>query len=366
MTSSKNISWFHCGQCGSLFQSAAGAFGHRCSECGQNPSPVVALPQRNVSDTPKRTRLGTSEKPRARDKKPSYSLLTKLVVICATLIFLIFLKVVTLLNEDPPRSDDPTIGESQVSDVNAEKSATLLNQGMPACNRAISQFISSGTPEGRNQYVLAPVATAARMAEFYKLNPLLSLDASTLSQTRAAVLHLPSGDAIEANFSSKEGLQLDSVFVKENGEWRLDWDHFARYSTHPWPLFLAGGGDAHGEFRLLARRRLAEEMKDADAISIVFYAPHLGHPSELGSHSPEFLVPRDSKNGRLLEAAFKLEKAGKRAFGVELASNEPEGIIRVRVKVRRVDENDERHFELEEVVACHWYSTDEPGLEVSD
>jgi hypothetical protein len=159
---------------------------------------------------------------------------------------------------------------------------------------------------------------------------------------------------------------LDAVFINENGEWRLDWDHFVRYSKHPWPLFLAGGGSTQGEFRLLARQRLADDRKNADTLSLVFYTPQLGRPSDLGSKSPEFLVKRDSKNGRLLEAAFNLEKSGKRAFGVNLPSNDPEGIIRVRVKVRRVDENDERHFVLEDVVACHWYSIDEPGMEVSD
>ena len=204
------------------------------------------------------------------------------------------------------------------------------------------------------------------MADFYKLNPLLSIDPKTLNITQRAVVHLSTGNAVELNSTSTDGLQLNAVFLQEKGEWRLDWDHFVRYSKHPWPLFLAGGGEVQGEFRLLARRRLADDPKHSDTISLVFYAPRLGKPLELGSKSPEFLVARDSKNGRLLEAAFNLEKSGKRAFGVNLPSNDPEGIIRVRVKVRRVEENDERHFVLEDVVACHWYSVDEPGMEVSD
>lgn len=33
---------------------------------------------------------------------------------------------------------------------------------------------------------------------------------------------------------------------------------------------------------------------------------------------------------------------------------EPDGFIRVRVKVRREDTEEGRRFHLEEVAACHW------------
>ena len=111
---------------------------------------------------------------------------------------------------------------------------------------------------------------------------------------------------------------------------------------------------------------MPEERKNEDTISIVLYAPRFGSLTETGSQSPEFLIKRDSEDGRLLEAAFKLEKKGERVFGVKLSSTNPEGLIRVRVKIRRVEQNRERHFELQKVVACHWYSIDDAGLKPTE
>lgn len=366
--SEKNISWFHCGLCGSLFQSTPKALYYRCSACGHNPSPVVKpkVTRPENTNSAKRRKSTTEWKSDPSKKKLSYRQVGILVIFCLAVMLITVIKIMTVFSDEAIQSQNTQSSETKTRDATEELDQTLLNEAVPRCNLTISGFLASGTPEGCNQYVSAPVTTAGRMADFYKLNPLLSIDPKALNLTRSAVLHMPAGNAIELNFGLNDDLQLDAVFINENGEWRLDWDHFVRYSKHPWPLFLAGGGSTQGEFRLLARQRLADDRKNADTLSLVFYTPQLGRPSDLGSKSPEFLVKRDSKNGRLLEAAFNLEKSGKRAFGVNLPSNDPEGIIRVRVKVRRVDENDERHFVLEDVVACHWYSIDEPGMEVSD
>jgi hypothetical protein len=258
-----------------------------------------------------------------------------------------------------------------VSEVSAkaivpEADVILLNEAGPLCNQTFSGFLNAGTPEQQNQFVLRPITTAARMARFFSLNPLVITDPRKLALSRHAVLHLPGRRAIETHWNSADGRQLDAVFIEENGEWRLDWDHYVRFGEYPWPLFLAGSGPEQAEFRLLTRERLADERKNADTISIVFHAPRFGSNTEMGAKSPEFLVKRDSKNGRLLDAAFKLEKAGKRVFGVNLPSATPEGFIRVRVKVCRVEEAGGSRFELEDVLACHWYSHDAPGVEIPE
>jgi hypothetical protein len=243
-----------------------------------------------------------------------------------------------------------------------QEEAALLTEASPLANQEFTGFLTAGTPEARNQFVFNPITTASRMARFYDLNPMVNIAPDSLTHLKSAVLYLPYGRAIETLWNTADGRQIDAVFVEQDNEWRLDWDHFVRFSTYPWALFLAGSGEDEGEFRLLARQRLAEERKDADAISIVLYAPRFGSANETGFQSPEFLVRRDSDNGRLLDAAFKLEKEGKRAFGLKLPNDNPEGLIRVRVKVRRVKDDMGSRFELVDVLACHWYSTDDPGV----
>ncbi len=248
----------------------------------------------------------------------------------------------------------------------SEDESTFLNETGPVCNKVFSGFLTAGTPETRNQFVLSPITTASRMARFYGLNPIANIDPATLQIAKAGVLDLPSGRALETLWKANDDRQFDAVFIQEGGEWRLDWDHFVRFSDYPWPLFLAGSGEPEGEFRLLARERLAEERKTADTISIVLYAPRFGSVNQTGLQSPEFLIKRDSDNGRLLDAAFKLERKGERIYGVKIHHDNPEGLIRVRVKVRRIEENKERRFELERVVACHWYSVDDPGVKTAE
>ncbi len=267
---------------------------------------------------------------------------------------------------DRPENRKPAITHSSVNTEVNEEEVHFINEVGPACNQAFSGFLNAGTPEERNQFVLNPISTASRMARFYSLNPITKIDPSTLTLQKRAVLDLPSGKALETVWTAENDIQLDAVFIHEGGEWRLDWDHFVRFSDYPWALFLAGSGEPQGEFRLLARERLADERKGSDTISMVLYAPRFGTLNDTGLQSPEFLIKRSSENGKLLDAALKLERKGKRVFGVKISNPNTESLIRVRVKVKRIEENMERRFELEKVVACHWYSTDEPGVPTAE
>lgn len=260
----------------------------------------------------------------------------------------------------------PFVSKVHAVQTLSAEDAAFLNDNGQRISQSFSGFLGASNPEARNQFVLSPVTTASRMARFYAMNPLANILPETLVLKKSAILRLPSGNAIETLWSTTDGLQIDAVFVEQDGEWRLDWDHFARFSTYPWALFLAGSGEAEGEFRLLARQRLADERKNADALSIVLYAPRFGTPGETGFQSPEFLVKRDTRSGRLLDAAFKLEKEDKRPFGVNIPNPDPDEFIRIRVKVRRIEDPTERRFEIQDVIACHWYSVDVPGVEIPE
>lgn len=247
-----------------------------------------------------------------------------------------------------------------------EEDLALLDETSPAITRTFSAFLAARTPEERNQFVLEPLDTVTRMAHFQSFDSPLDLDVANLRLTHKAVVHLPSKRAIETQWASAAGHSFDAVFCEENGEWRLDWNHYVRFSKQPWALFLAGSGNETGEFRLLARQRLAGKRKDTDPISIVLAAPQAGFSTRTGIESPEFVIQPDTRNGRLLDAAFQLARSDRRVFGAFLPSIDPEGFIRVRVKVRRVMEDAKRRFEIEEIVACHWYSIDAPGVDIPE
>ncbi len=368
----QNTSWFHCGRCGSLFQAKLGKSEHRvCSKCSANPSLRPQTPAANftapahfsptlLASPPIAQQTHQQQPLRNRNRS---ALLLKLGGACLLVLFAILSGAYWLWQNDsvnPPltASDEPAKNQ-----ILADNEA-FLNDAIPHCIRTISGFLSAETAELRNSWVLTPLDAATRMTRFYNLNPLPNIGPQTLTLTHRALLPLPATRAIETYWKTRDGHHLDAVFVEENGEWRLDWDHFARFSDTPWPLFLAGSGSEQGEFRLLARQRLVDEGPSTDTLSIVFYAPHFGSNDQLGPQSPEFLIKRDSPNGRLLSAAFQLESRNQRVFGGQLPRIDPEGLIRVRVKIRRDETDNQRRFELDELLACHWYATTAPGIEI--
>jgi hypothetical protein len=210
-----------------------------------------------------------------------------------------------------------------------------------------------------------PVATAGRMARFYALNPSARLDPRTLRNTAKTLLKLPTGQAVEARWESPDGILLDCVFVRQADEWRLDWDHFVRYSEFPWGPFLAGEGPDECEFRLLAYRRLGRDGSGSSQLDLVFYSPRFGRPESTVKPSVEVTIQNDTESGKLLLAGFQQRYRHKPQFGSTLPDLDPEGFLRVRVKLRRLvapDTDTGKVFELVKVIACHWLATDEPGV----
>lgn len=354
--------WFHCGRCGSLFQAKAGESEDRlCAKCGFDPcTGGLELPEEQVKPAKSvRKKSGDPLAKRTTRTRKGSNIMLKLIGIWLVVITLLIIGARKIWHVEEPRK---TPAKTTASAAGEAEDTVFLNESIQKCVQAFSGFVAAGTPEARNQFVLSPISTAARMARFSSLNPAMKVDPATLELAGRSVVHLPDSKGIAIHWKSKDGKQYDAVFLEENGEWRLDWDQFARYSDYPWSLFLAGNGPSEGEFRLLARERLAEERKNADTISLMLYAPKFGIPGSTGFQSPEFLIPKNSPDGQLLVAAFKLARSGGQVFNSKLPDLNPDGLIRVRVKVRRVETNLERKFEITRVIACHWYSVDDPGV----
>lgn len=371
--SDSNLFWFHCGRCGSLFQSPPGEpEGRLCSNCGadpgtgilSSPTPAATSDGSETDDSNNQETVGKNRSKRTVRKRKNRHLMIQLFLGWSLVLLLIVFGARRLWPSAAPESETASVTRQEDAPAMTGDDVRLFQSAGPKCGEALAQFLTAGTPEKRNQFVLSPVTTASRMAHFYSLNPIPNINPATLELAASGLLQLPGGKAFEAHWKSEDGKIIDAVFRQEGGEWRLDWDHFTRYGDYPWPLFLAGTGPDEGEFRLLARERLAEERKGEETISMVLYAPRFSQPGETGSQSPEFLVSRKTRDGQLLDAAFKLARSGGKVFGGKLPNLDPEDMIRVRVKVRRSEGELGRAFEITSVIACHWHALDDPGVEV--
>ena len=368
------MAWYHCGRCGLLFKSPmTDTHERRCTKCGR-------VPTLGVETLPPTPQMGTSLPAPANQSTPPQQgksagphrhkhnfLLTKILLGWALTVVLMVLAVRYFWRDDTTRNTAKS-AITTVAGTSGDEAVVNLNQALPACHAALGGFFIANTPEQRNQFVLNPVATAGRMARYYDLNPSVKINPKTVTSTANSLLELPSGRAVESRWSAPDGRTLDCVFVQQNGEWRLDWEHFVRYSDYPWQLFLTGAGEPELEFRLLVRERLVKQRNESSLMSLVFYQPRFGYPDQTTSASPEFLVRRDSPDGRLLTAAFKKHDKGEPLYASKLPYLESPDMLRVRVRLRRLptapnsDSTSAFTFELVKVLACHWMTLDDPGV----
>ncbi|HEY8962046.1 MAG TPA: hypothetical protein VIM57_07540 [Luteolibacter sp.] len=302
-----------------------------------------------------------------KKKRPRYSRATRLMVTVFCGWVLMIAAIVALSTYLWDR--DKEIGaQTRSKDVlmarrGTDEDSAMLQSGIQPCGQTLAGFLSARTPEERSQFVRKPLETIGRMTRYYALNPAVTVASEDLSVDQFSILHVGGERGISILWKTADGRIFDSVFFPEKGEWRLDWDHFVRYSDHPWTLFLSGGGAETGEFRLLARERLAHDRRQTGEIGVVFYAPRSGSPEDTGPPSPEFLLSRESEEGRLLAAAFAGLEANRRPFGDKTRTYDPEEMVRLRVRVRREPTPEGDRFVLEKVLAGHWLGVDDAGIE---
>ncbi len=361
--------WFHCGRCGHLFQAKQGEVARTCTDCGLNPSTYGEV---QTKAAPRLPAVGAFRSASVQEeaapvqtrtvrKRRENHMVVKILAGWLVLVGLIVVFGTRIWSEENKLGQQVRTPLVNLGRLDNE-SAAILDEAMPHCGNSLGRFIASGTPEERNQYISKPINLAGKMARFYSMNPLLQINPKDISNAERSLLKLPSGPAVASVWNVVDGQKLDAVFFKEDGEWRLDWEQFVRYCDVPWPLFLAGSGNETAEFRLLARLKQGDEAAFGSHLNVVLYSARIGYPADPSSPSPEFLVRRDSPEGRMLAAAFRARKAGKSPYDGALANGDPEEMIRVRVHVRRTVNEKGREFSIESVDACHWLSINEPGV----
>ena len=74
-------------------------------------------------------------------------------------------------------------------------------------------------------------------------------------------------------------------------------------------------------------------------------------------------MPRLSDAGRRLGTLFRMRRDGEMPLGARVPGEDPEEMIRVRARVRRIDDDKtRRRFEIEEILAGHWMGIEDSGI----
>lgn len=257
------------------------------------------------------------------------------------------------------------VRQYQANQLTAEDIA-FLNRHIESCENAVRILAQSSQPEAISPLIINAPEALKDIGSFYPLNPGVQMFEPRLEREAVSMLRLPEGNAIEGRWRSQDGRLIEAVFMEKDDEVWVDWHHFVRFSEYPWSLFLAGNGPDQAEFRLLARQRLTRMALDDGVLrpmSVEFFSPRFGQTSDIGSASPPFDLSRNSEAAAMLSAGFAQAKAGRMPFGSLLPPMESDAeTIRVRVVVRRIEEEESRRFEIVEVRACHWLQHDDAGI----
>lgn len=369
--------WYHCGKCGSLFQSGFGQNSERvCEECAQKPSTGL-WPAQGSSETASVERevpiyvnrgeemVEDSGRKAVRKKRKTNVMMRVIVAWTFVMLLAVWLRH-HYTKKDSEKEKQEAVAGNMTKGTLADERVALLNSALPDCHRALGGFLTSGTPEARNQFVADPIETAGKMAIFYANNPFPNVDVKKLTRVSQEIVKVGGEWMISTRWKEQDGMEFEALFRRDSGTWRLDWEQFNRYSDYPWALFLAGEGKSEYEFRLLARQRMSgDDAEQTGArLNFVMMAPEFGKPAEMGMESPEFVVDRRSDEGLLLEAAFHARADKKPIFGLKSPNPEPDGLIRVHVRVKREELGGVRKFVLEKVIGCHWITTEDPGFDL--
>lgn len=341
--------------------------GRKCAECGLDPAPSIvdtASPLRPERNQVSMVTLTQPTVVRGRVHDDKRFVILKVMGAWLLLIICIILLAKWIWGDEPVSTTAiPEDQSSAVDESKAKSDQSMLDSAFPECKSVLLRFLSTEVVRARYALVIPLESVETRMDQYYQLNAVEKIREEDLKLSGRTIVHLPEGITILSQWETKGGHVFDAAFRLDGSAWKLDWDHFVRYGPCDWPLFCAGSGPDEMEFRLLAREKSALGEEDQDDYSVVLYAPKQMRIAHAGFKAQTLPMHRESRDARLLRAAFKRAQDGKSLFGSVIKDINPQDMIRVRVMVRRIPGPGMPNFQITKVFACHWYASSAWGVD---
>lgn len=271
--------------------------------------------------------------------------------------------VIVQLNKDVDDGPSGGNGDGQID----EKAQQLifLRKHMPEISQNFSRFIRATEDDDRIQEIDFSSLLASKFSRFHQAQsiPVPRGRLSSLARNVLVLKRDPFVPAVEVIWRDEEGQFFESVHVWDGTSWKLDWEHFARYSNVPWTLFRSKlGGKKEGEFRLLMRKR--QVMRESSYFSLLFYEePSLGVEEDQrkalqASESEEVIVKLRTDLGKQLTELFKQKENENRPYDSILGERDPNMMIRVSaILAWEEDEDGDEILVLKDLPGISWYGT---------
>jgi hypothetical protein len=223
----------------------------------------------------------------------------------------------------------PAANQLERQKVESAEIADYLRKQMPECSSVLNRYLAAMDPAGRAQAVLDPIRVTPLMIDYYRRHPPLRPEGKMMPLVQNLCV-VGEHRIIETVWRDSAERDMEVVFVRENGQWRIDWESQVRYGSAEWQLFLKGNPPA-GEFRLYMRR--IQTAVGESSIALKFYPPDYDQRVRRRGESPTVLVPAGSDLAKRVLAAFSGGDRDPELGDSVLAQFDPEGLARVRVRL---------------------------------
>lgn len=244
----------------------------------------------------------------------------------------------------------------------------FLREHLNRINRNFNGFHAADTHSKKQQYIDRSSELAADYNRFNQTHsvPTYVAPMRLVTQNILEIQKEPLVLAMETIWTDQKSRQAEAVHVWDGDGWKLDWESYAPYSSVPWTLFRSGVGKKKGEFRLLVRRR--KGGADSNEMTLLFYSPQPPGEGALEAirmtESPEVVIERRGEMGKKLRFLLDEREAGKMPIESILGQGDPEGMVRVWVKLawEESEGESEPQMVLEELKGVSWYGSRIQGI----
>ena len=365
MSSDKYIrGYYYCRSCHSIYYSAVGRASRlNCTKCKH---PVaedgVDISGAGYKTLPKKVHkrskdggvyVGGSRSKKSKPRNPIYPLVTVAVIIlfgCGALFFF----------KGRDQSVPTNITEEDTSDIELASdryNEKKLKEALPECQKVFKSFVLAKETVDKTLNVYQGAKLAYKMKKYYTANPTLR-DFIAVETAKSSIYNEINGYAlVDVVFTDDSGDLQEAAFIKEEGEWKLDWESYVRYSSMSWHGFVNAEKTIEGEFRLYIKKfDLGNELEDGYA-TFQLYPASANVNNKIDSKGAQrmLLSLSDSHTSILNELSQDVDNA-----------IDPAGYARVNLKLRlNYDEENQPSIELLDILATHWRGVSVDGAEGS-
>jgi hypothetical protein len=315
-------------------------------------SPVEPEKIRSVEEVANPHRPHRHKKKKPKKKKRNYFLIFAIWLATASVVTLVSIWVISMTEEKAKKLD------SVVDKLAGEERAFYLKE-YPAIESQLQGFLRAESDEGREEFVRDIPGIGRRIQRFYRENSAPYSGARLFGKPVFwNVAFEESPGFVEVAWPLDRQRNLEAVFVKEEDEWRLDWEQYVRYDTENWELFRQNlTDDNSGIFRVYLEKVAEGQVAENPWIKIRFLQPHKDASRRERSDSPIIKLDGTSSVATQVAQCF-LDRLGESDGYSQLWELDPRNFRRVTVALawEMSPDTGQEVLVVEEILAQHWRS----------